>query len=776
MVINNYNGITMTERYNIKGMTCAACSNTVEKSVAKLKGVNSVSVNLLSNNMSVDYDESVLSSQDIIKAVQGAGYDASLHTQNEAAAQKKPNNVLAEVTDMKLRIIVSFAFLIPLLYISMGHMIGLPLPKFLDMHIQPIIFAFSQFLLTIPIAVVNMAYYKKGLKALFKGRPNMDTLIAVGSGAAIIYGTAVIFILAYGTSANNMELVHNYVNELYFESGATILALITLGKYLEAKSKGKTTEAISKLINLAPKTATIIKDGKELTVPVEQIAVSDIVVVRPGESIAVDGIIIEGNCLVDESALTGESIPVEKGEGDKVIAATINKNGFIKFRAERVGVDTTLAQIIRLVEEASSSKAPIAKLADKVSGIFVPAVIFIALVSFACWWAFSKMGFGFALSVGISVLVISCPCALGLATPVAIMVGTGKGAENGILIKSAESLEIAHKIDTVALDKTGTITYGKPSVTDIITAADIDKNTLLEIAVSLEKPSEHPLAEAILSFAKDNGIEPKDVYNFVTLSGRGISAEIDGRRYYGGNAKHMTENNIDISAYTKKAEELSQDGKTPLFFADNNKLLGIIAAADTIKPGSIEAIAALKKMGINVVMITGDNKVTANAIRSKLDIEDVVAEVMPADKELVIRRLQEGGHVVAMIGDGINDAPALARADVGIAIGAGTDIAIESADIVLIRSDLNDAADAIKLSRATVRNIKENLFWAFIYNVIGIPIAAGVFYQLLGFRLNPMIAAAAMSLSSVCVVLNALRLRLFSTKRSKKMALAKTSK
>lgn len=758
----------MSQKFTVTGMTCSACSAAVEKSVKNVQGVSSVVVNLLGNSMLVDYDKEVTNENTIIQSVENAGYHASLFIKGQEAAgtEKTENSVQSELKEMKFRIIVSAIFLIPLLYIAMGHMFKFPLPAFLHGDKNAVTFAFIQFLLTLPILYVNRKYFQVGFKTLFKGHPNMDSLIAIGSGAAVVYGVFAIFMIGYGLGHMDMDAVMKYSMDLYFESAATILTLITLGKFLEARSKGKTSEAISKLMDLSPKTAMVIRNGEEKEIPIEEVVIGDILAVRPGQSVPVDGVITEGSTAIDQSALTGESIPVEKLPGDKVIGATINKTGFFKFRAEKVGNDTTLAQIIQLVEDANSSKAPIAKLADKISGIFVPVVISIAVLA-TIIWLLTGEPFEFALSIGIAVLVISCPCALGLATPVAIMVGTGKGATNGILIKSAEALEIAHKVNTVILDKTGTITEGKPKVTDIVTAAGITEEELLTAAAAIEKPSEHPLAEAILEKAKENGIKYEEVNEFKAVSGRGILAKISGKDYYSGNLAFMKEQGIDTSKLEQKADAFSENGKTPLYFAKENTLLGVIAVADVVKPTSKTAIEELKALGIDVVMLTGDNKKTAEAIRKQLHIDRVVAEVLPQDKESEVRKLQENGKKVAMIGDGINDAPALARADVGIAIGAGTDIAIESADIVLMKSDLLDAVTAIELSKATIKNIKENLFWAFFYNTIGIPLAAGVFYGILGWKLNPMFAAAAMSLSSVCVVTNALRLRFFKPKRRK---------
>lgn len=751
----------MNKKFSVTGMTCSACSASVEKAVKKLEGINSVSVNLLTNSMVVHYNEEAIDENNIIEAVTSAGYGASVFSKNKNEIKVSDKmRVEDEIKEMKKRLIISFAFLIPLMYISMGHMMGLPLPSFLSGLENAISYGMTQFLLALVIVYVNRKYYQVGFKTLFKGSPNMDTLIAIGSSAAMVYGIFAIYRMGYGLGIQDFELVEKYHMDLYFESAAMILALITLGKYLEKKSKGKTSEAITKLMDLAPKTATILRNNKEVIVPIEEVLKDDIVIVKPGESIPVDGVIIEGSSSIDQSAITGESIPVEKNIGDKVIAATINKNGYFKFKAEKVGDDTTLAQIISLVEDASSSKAPIAKLADKISGVFVPIVISISIISTIVWLLVGK-SFEFSLSIGIAVLVISCPCALGLATPVDIMVGTGKGAENGILIKSAEALETAHKIQTVVLDKTGTITEGKPKVTDIVVNSNINKNELLKIAASIEKPSEHPLADAIVEKAKKENITLLDVDNFISITGKGIKAEINNKSYYAGNLSLMKENNIDYSKFEKIINDLAKKGKTPLCFSDDSILLGVIAVADTIKPTSKKAIEEFKNMGINIVMLTGDNKNTAEAIRKELNIDKVIAEVLPQDKEKEVRKIQESGKKVAMIGDGINDAPALARADVGIAIGAGTDIAIESADIVLMKSDLLDGVTTIKLSKAVIKNIKENLFWAFFYNAIGIPLAAGVFYNILGWKLNPMFGAFAMSLSSVCVVSNALRLKLF---------------
>lgn len=743
----------MTEKFNVTGMTCSACSAHVEKSVKKLNGVKSVNVNLLQNNMHVDFDETAVSVDDIINAVVSGGYGASVAGKEQ---EKKDNKIDNEISNMKFRLIVSLVCLVPLMYISMGHMWGWPFLNVFHGAENGITFALTQMLLMLPIMYVNRKYYITGFKTLFHGAPNMDSLIAIGSGAAFTYGIIAIYCIGYGLGHGDKEFAHSYMMNLYFESAAMILALITLGKFLESRAKGKTSQAIEKLIDLSPKTAVVIRDGKEVTVGVDDVQIGEIVVVKAGQSVPLDGVIVEGNGAIDESAITGESIAVEKNVGDKVIGATINKSGYFKFKVEKVGEDTALSQIIHLVEEASASKAPIAKLADKVSGIFVPVVISIAVITIIVWLLLGK-GVSFALSMGISVLVISCPCALGLATPTAIMVGTGKGAQYGILTKSAESLETAHQVDTVVLDKTGTITEGKPSVTDIAPVGISDKE-LLQIAASIEYLSEHPLAKAIVE--KADGLEFSDVADFEQIVGQGVKGNVDGKKVLAGNYKMMRENNIEVS----EDEIFANDGKTSLYFAVDNKFVGIIAVADTIKETSRQAIEDMRNMGLDVIMLTGDNAVTANAIKNKLPLSSAVAEVLPSDKEEVVRKLQQSGHKVAMVGDGINDAPALTRADVGIAIGAGTDIAIESADIVLMKSNLQDVVTSIELSHSVIKNIKENLFWAFFYNALGIPIAAGVLYGIAGLKLNPMIAALAMSFSSVFVVSNALRLRFFKPK------------
>lgn len=770
----------MKERFDVTGMTCSACSSHVEKSVGKLTGVENVSVNLLTNSMQVEFDENKLDTAGIIKAVEDAGYGAAVKdghaksgTKTSGQSDSQENGGLSaveqNVKNMKKRLIVSLIFWIPLMYVSMGHMIyqwlNIPMPpftmSFLHGNENAITYAFTQFLLLLPILIANQKYFKNGFKTLWHRSPNMDSLIAIGAGAAILYGIFAIYRIGYAMGHGDMMVVHQYAHDLYFESAGTILTLITIGKYLETKSKGKTSEAITKLLNLAPKTVTVVRDGVEQVVDAADVEKGEIFLVKPGESVAVDGIVLEGKSSFDESAITGESIPVPKQEGDAIVSASMNKSGLIRAKATKVGEDTTIAQIIRLVEEASSSKAPIAKMADKIAGVFVPTVITIALIT-GVIWLISGATFEFAMSTAIAVLVISCPCALGLATPVAIMVGTGKGAENGILIKSGDALETAHQIDTVVLDKTGTITQGKPVVTDIICAAgkNADKTQLLQIAGSLEKGSEHPLAEAIVNYCETNSIALEKVTDFNALFGKGIEGTVSGTHYYAGNEKMMEEKGISLSTEQKnQIQALAKQGRTPLLFADENQFLGIVAVADVVKTTSKEAVQKFRDYGIHVIMLTGDNEVTAQAIKEQVGIDEVIAGVLPTQKEEKISALKQAGHKVAMIGDGVNDAPALASADVGIAIGAGTDVAIESADIVLMKNDLLDAVGAVKLSRAVIRNIKENLFWAFFYNSIGIPLAAGVLYPLFQIKLNPMFGAAAMSLSSVCVVSNALRLR-----------------
>ena len=752
-----------TEKFDVTGMTCSSCVAHVEKSVRKLTGIKSVNVNLLTNSMSVIFDEHDLTVQSIENAVVDAGYEAHLReitTNSVVSSSPKIDYVQLEQAEMKMRWWTSLIFLIPLLYISMGHMIGLPYPHSFHSIENVLLIAFTQFLLTLPIVFVNRKYFQVGFKTLFKAAPNMDSLIAIGSSAAILYGIYAIYQIGYALGHGDPETATQYSQDLYFESGATILTLITLGKYLEAKSKSRTSDAITCLMDLAPKTATVLRDALELEIPVEQVLVGDVVVVRPGQRVPVDGVVESGNSSLDESALTGESLPVYKEKGDSVLSASINKSGYFTMAATKVGNDTTLAQIIQLVEDASSSKAPISKLADKISAVFVPVVICISIVSITTWLLLGYP-FDFALSIGIAVLVISCPCALGLATPVAIMVGTGKGAEYGILIKSAESLEMGHKIDTVVLDKTGTITEGKPKVTDIFTLKSISESELLKIAVALEKPSEHPLSEAILLEAEIHKLDIRVVENFQAIPGQGIEAIVEGKKYLAGNLKLMTDRKIHLNEFDVLSDKLADEGKTPLFISNEVEILGIIAVADVVKPSSKEAIEQFEAMGMEVVMLTGDHSKTAAAIQSQLGISSFVAEVLPQDKDKEVARLQAAGKTVAMVGDGINDAPALMRSNLGIAIGAGTDIAIESADVVLMRSDLLDAVTTLRLSKTVMVNIKQNLFWAFFYNIIGIPLAAGVFYSTLGWKLNPMFAAAAMSFSSVTVVLNALRLTRF---------------
>ena len=766
------------ETYQVTGMSCSACSSRVEKAVSKLEGIEKASVNLLTNSMQVDYDETILTGQAIIDAVVKAGYGASLAggqagTKGASPQASPANTAEQEVRQMKRRLLWSIVFLIPTVYIAMHHMLashlGIPVPSAIsavfDGPENAISFAFAQFLLILPIMYLNRKYYINGFSNLLRGAPNMDSLVGMGSMASAAFGAFAIFRMGWGMGHGDWALVQTYSANLYFESAGMIVTLITVGKYLETRAKGKTSAAIEKLMKLAPKEATVLRGGVETVILVEDLAVGDEIVVRPGERIPADGIVSQGTTSIDESAITGESIPVEKQVGDKVTSATINTSGYIHVTAQRVGDDTTISQIIRLVDEASASKAPIAKIADAVAGIFVPAVITLAVAATALWYFAMGADLEFAFSIGISILVISCPCALGLATPVAIMVGTGKGAENGILIKSGEALERAHAVDTVVMDKTGTITEGKPRVTDV-QALTCSETELLALAAGMEQGSEHPLAEAIVACGKERGIAPKAVSDFRAVFGKGVIASADGKTYYAGNAALMAEQGIAIGSYTDRLDALADQGKTPLIFADNSGVIGIIAVADVEKATSAEAISRFAAMGIDVVMLTGDNARTAEAIRKRLGIPKVIAGVLPQDKERHIAELQAQGRTVAMIGDGVNDAPALAKADVGIAIGAGTDVAIESADAVLMRSDLLDAVSAVRLSKAVIKNIKENLFWAFFYNVIAIPLAAGLFYPAYGLKLNPMIGAAAMSLSSVCVVLNALRLRFFKPNHS----------
>lgn len=773
------------EKFTITGMTCSACSARVEKAVSKVDGTKDVSVNLLTNSMQLAYDETKTNVPAIIAAVVDAGYGASVKGAETAKAAAAPQEdpVKKSIAEMKHRLVWSILFLLPTLYISMHglfqKLFGLPVPQLVsqifDGPENAITFAFSQFLLVLPIMYLNRHYYIAGFRNLFHGAPNMDSLVGMGSMAAALFGAFAIFRMGWGFGHDDWALVTEYSTNLYFESAGMIVTLITVGKYLEARAKGQTSKALEKLMDLAPKQATVVRDGTEQVIPVEQLIVGDELVVRPGERIPADGVVLSGTTSIDESAITGEPIPVEKQPGDKVTSATINKQGFIHFRAERVGADSTISQIIRLVDEASASKAPIARMADKIAGIFVPAVITIAVLAAGAWLAMGA-SVEFAFSIAICILVISCPCSLGLATPVAIMVGTGKGAENGILIKSGEALEVAQAVDTVVMDKTGTITEGRPEVTSVMTATGISERELLAIASGLEQGSEHPLAEAVMNYAAEKKITAKAMTDFKALFGRGVEAKADGHTYCAGNAKLMMERQIDLAPYESHLGALSDDGCTPLIFSEDDHVIGILAAADVEKPTSKEAIARFREMGIEVVMLTGDNERTAEAIRRRMGIPQVIAGVLPENKAAHIRKLQAEGHKVAMIGDGINDAPALAQADLGMAIGAGTDVAIESADAVLMKSDLLDAVSAIRLSKAVLCNIKENLFWALIYNVICIPVAAGILYPAFGIKLSPVVGAAAMSMSSVCVVMNALRLRFFKTDRGEALAEAAAHK
>ena len=756
----------MQEKYNVTGMTCAACQARVQKSVSNLTGVQECNVNLLKNSMVVTYDDKNVNSGQIIAAVEKAGYGASLQqAKGKSAAQavSPVDTAKKEYETMKRRVIWSFVFTIPLFYISMGHMMGWPLPDFFLRTENSMIYALTLFLLALPVAIINNKYYRTGFKTLFHGSPDMDSLIALGSGASLAYGVYALYKIAWGFGYGDLAMVNQFTHDLYFEGAGTILTLITLGKFFEARAKGRTSDAINKLMNLAPKKATVVRNGVETVIPAEEVEKGDILIVKAGESVPVDGVLLEGTGSLDESAITGESIPVDKQAGDKVIGATINQSGYFKMRADKVGDETALSQIIRLVDEATSSKAPIAKLADKVAGIFVPIVIGIALLAMVVWLICGAT-FEFAMTIAVSVLVVSCPCALGLATPTAIMVGTGRGASNGILIKSAEALETAHSVNMVVMDKTGTITQGKPVVTDLVCHSSVTEDQLLQIAASLEKLSEHPLARAIVAEAEKRSTQFLPVEQFEQIPGQGIKGSIQGLACLVGNQKLLNAEGIHDEALEQLQDQMADQGKTPLFFAAAGKLIGMVAVADVVKPTSKQAIADLQTMGIEVVMLTGDHKKTAEAIRRQIGVDRVVAEVLPQDKEQEVRKLQESGKKVAMVGDGINDAPALARADVGIAIGAGTDVAMESADIVLMRSDLLDVAGAIELSKATIRNIKENLFWAFFYNIIGIPIAAGCWYTAFNLKMNPMVAALAMSFSSVFVVSNALRLRFFKSK------------
>lgn len=737
----------MTEQFAVTGMTCAACSAHVEKAVSRLSGVQSAPVNLMLGSMTVTYDETTATESDIIAAVKAAGYGASPASQTDQGQLRRDQD--AALRRRKKHLIWSVVFLVPLFYLSMGHMMGLPLPQVLHMH--PLLLACLQLALVIPILILNRNYFTVGFSRLVKLSPNMDSLVAVGAAAGLVYSLIEMGLLAAGQVSG--------MPDLYFESAGMILTLVTVGKYLEERSRGKTTGAISALLALAPESAMVRRQGQELTIPTEEIVAGDTVIVRQGGRIPVDGVITDGHAAVDESAITGESLPVEKVPGDAVTSATVTSSGYLELRATRVGGDTTLSQIIRLMEEAASSKAPISRLADRISGIFVPAVMAISLTAALLWAFVGGMDVRFCLSIAIAVLVISCPCALGLATPVAIMVGTGQAAQQGILIKSAESLELLHKVQTVVLDKTGTVTMGQPRVTDILCAPGVTEEELLCVAASAEKPSEHPLAHAIVEESQARHIPLCPVSGFRSVPGGGIQATLSGEAVLAGNAGYLAQNGVSLAAMEADAHRLAEDGKTPLFFAESGHLLGCIAVADVVKPDSAKAIAALRRMGRRVVLLTGDNQRTANAIARQIGVDQVIAQVLPQDKAKCVAQLQQQGQRVAMVGDGVNDAPALAQADVGLAIGAGTDIAIESADVVLMKSSLLDIPAAMDLSRAVLRNIKQNLFWAFFYNSIGIPVAAGVLYPALHLTLNPMLAAAAMSLSSVCVVSNALRLR-----------------
>lgn len=742
---------------DITGMSCSACSSRIEKVVNRMQGVEQMSVNLLKNNAHVTFDESVVDEKAIIARIEKLGFGAKVHAANVAAPVPQQDTAAQEMEEMRQRLIGSLIFAGLVFYQHMGRMWGWPLPSFILGQENELINALLQMLWCIPVLFIDRKYFIHGVRNLLSGAPNMDSLIAVGSGASFIYGLYSVFGMAYAFGHNCLDLLPGFADALYFEASAVILALVTVGKFMEARAKSHTSDAIKALMNLTPKTALVERHGLQGEIPVEEVVTGDVLIVKSGASVPVDGKIIEGSAALDESALTGESLPVDKTIGDKVIGGTINRSGYFKMEATAIGADTALAKIIALVDEATSSKAPIAKLADKVSGYFVPAVIGIAVLAAVVWLALGA-SWHFALTIAISVLVISCPCALGLATPTAIMVGTGRGAKSGILIKSATALETAHKIDTVILDKTGTITAGKPVVTDIL-PIKITENELLAFAAGLEKLSEHPLGEAIVAAAEAKQLVLPEAGNYKQIPGQGVTAELAGAECAAGNLKLLEALNVDVSSLMDQYDKLAAQGKTPLYFLRAGELLGCIAVADTVKPTSREAIGKLQAMGLRVLMVTGDNQATAEAIRAQVGVDEAVAQVLPQDKEAVIRKLQQEGHIVAMVGDGINDAPALARADIGIAIGAGTDIAIEAADMVLIKSDLLDVAKAICLSRSVMTNIKENLFWAFIYNAVGIPFAAGVFYTAFGWLLNPLIAAAAMSCSSVSVVTNALRLR-----------------
>ena len=742
----------MQEKFVVTGMTCAACSAHVERAVGQLQGVNSVAVNLMLGSMLVDYDPQTVTAEAVIAAVESGGYGAKRASDEKEQDPRQARNEALHA--MRRRLAWSLVCLVPLFYLSMGHMIGLPLPAFLTHN--HLLHAAAQLVLCLPILVLNRSYFTVGFSQLLRRSPNMDTLVALGAGAGLVYSLIEMGLLAAGQVSG--------MPELYFESAGMICALVTVGKYLEERSKGKTTDAISSLLALAPESAVVKRNGQEITIPAEEIRQGDTVVVRQGGRIPVDGVVTAGGGSVDESAITGESMPVEKAVGDPVTSATVNRSGYLELEATRVGADTTLAQIVKLMEEASSSKAPISRLADKISGVFVPVVMTIALLAALLWALVGGMDVRFCLSVGIAVLVISCPCALGLATPVAIMVGTGKAAENGILIKSAQSLELMGRVDTVVLDKTGTVTQGKPRLTDCVGVDCVTRRQLLALAASVERPSEHPLSRAVTEAAQEEGLPLQEVTDFTAVPGGGVEARLDGALIYAGNAPYMEKKGMEIAGFAAQADAWAAEGKTVLYFAREGQLLGVAAVADTVKPDSAAAIAALRRSGCRVVLLTGDNQRTADAIGRQVGVDQVIAQVLPQDKAACVARLQQEGRLVAMVGDGVNDAPALVQADVGLAIGAGTDVAIESADIVLMKSTLADVATAAELSRAVLRNIRQNLFWAFFYNSVGIPVAAGALYPALQLLLNPMIAAACMSLSSVCVVSNALRLRLWKPK------------
>ncbi len=753
----------MKQKFNVTGMTCSACSAHVERAAAGVEGVNRVEVSLLTGRMTVEFDETRTTAEQISAAVAKAGYGAAPTEQKTQTAPVERPDGEREGAELKRRVLRSVMFLIPLMYVAMGHMIGLPLPGWLLGTENAVTFGLTQLLLTLPIMYINQTCYRVGIQSLLRRQPNMDSLVSIGSGAAVVYGIFAIYQMAYGLGHGDLERVARYHMDLYFEAAGMILTLVTLGKLLESRSKSKTAQAITRLIELTPRTAHVLRGDKEVEVPVEQVRVGDRVMVRPGQAIPVDGVITEGSSAVDESALTGESLPVDKQTGDMVAAATINRSGAFVVEGTRVGEDTTLAQMIRLVEEASASKAPIARLADRAAGVFVPVVFTIAVITAAVWLMVTGQVTA-ALTAGVAVLVISCPCALGLATPVAVMVATGEGAKNGILIRSARALEELCKVDAVVLDKTGTLTMGKPVVTDVVCAAGVEQGDLLRLAAGLEASSEHPLAAAVVHFARERGVEPGQVSDFTAVHGKGVRARLGDALCVGGNLTMLTEAGVDAGELVAQGRNLATQGKTPLYFAKGDRMMGLIAVADTPKDTAARAVEAFKTLGLEVVMLTGDNEGTARAIAGLLGIEQVYAQVLPADKQAVVTRLQAEGKKVAMVGDGINDAPALVAADVGLAIGAGADVAIDSADIVLMKSDLLDAAAAVELSRATMAKVRLNLFWAFFYNIIGIPLAAGVFYPVLGWQLSPMFGSAAMSLSSVCVVSNALRLRRFKSR------------